>query len=69
MNERCFADRKDGMCHALIKKECKGCKFYCPRDKVKDNPFYKYSYDNEYKFVFDTKTLKIPKEYVMCEND
>ena len=65
MKEKCFADRKDGTCHALIKKECEGCRFYFPKKLLKNNPFYEYSYENEYNFVFDTKSKKIPKELIM----
>jgi hypothetical protein len=69
MKEKCFADRKDGECHALIKKECNGCRFYFPRKLLKDNPIYEYSYDNEYKFRYDVKKRKIYKEIIMKEDD
>lgn len=49
----CFAivepeDFKNGKvaCRALGKLDCEGCRFYKPKDKVKNNVFYKDSYDS-----------------------
>ena len=67
--ERCFADRKDGKCHALRYKKCEGCKYYYPRTKLKDNPFYEYSYENKYKHQFDMKVRKISDDLVMKKSD
>lgn len=67
--EKCFADRKDGECHALISKDCKGCKFYFPRKELKRNPFYEYSYENEYAYISDRKVHKVPEELVMKKDD
>lgn len=64
-NYDCFAIRKDGTCHALTKKECKDCKFYTPRCKIKDNPFYKYSWVNREKMETLIKRNLIKKEYIM----
>lgn len=47
----CFARIDENTCNALIKKECKNCKFYKHRAMIKNNPFYAYSYD-------DVKQLK-----------
>lgn len=63
--EDCFANRKDGKCHALIEKNCENCKFYTPRDKVKNNPFYKFSYENEIKMKFLIKRTRIKKEDIL----
>ena len=67
--ERCFAERKDGKCHALKKKECLFCSFYTPRSKVRHNPFYKWSYDNYYRAELDRKRRNIAKEDVMKKTD
>lgn len=67
--EKCFADRKDGKCHALTEKECGGCRFYFPRKFLKDNPFYEYSYVNEAKMRYIKKLKLIREETVMKEED
>ena len=69
MKEKCFADKKDGNCHALDKKECEGCKFYFPKKLVKDNPFYEYSYQNIGKMNYIKKKYNIRDEQIMKEND
>jgi hypothetical protein len=69
VKEKCFANRKDGQCHALSKKECDGCKFYYPRKLIKDNPFYEYSYVNEAKMKYIKKLKLIRDENVMKIND
>ena len=69
MKEKCFAERKDGECHALQNKKCDGCKFYFPRKLLKNNPFYEYSYDNEYRHKYDMKIYKVPKDLVMKKED
>lgn len=69
MKEKCFADRKDGTCHALINKKCKGCKFYKPRDDIKDNPFYEYSYENIGKMKGIIKDKLIRKDQIMKLGD
>ena len=69
MKEKCFADRKDGKCHALIEKKCEGCKFYFPRKKIKRNPFYEYSYESEYAYSSDRKIHRVPEELVMKKED
>lgn len=67
--ERCFADRKDGTCHALIEKNCKGCRFYCPRSEVYHNPFYEYSYETKYAFESGLRLHKVKEEFVMRKGD
>lgn len=67
--EKCFADRKDGTCHALIRKSCVLCEFYCPRNKVTDNPFYEYSYTNERKMELEKKKRFIFEKAVMKKDD
>lgn len=69
MKERCFADRKDGECHALVKKECKGCKFYFPRKLIHHNPFYEYSYENEYAFENAKRIHKLQDDLIMKKED
>lgn len=69
MKEKCFADRKDGACHALTKKECEGCGFYFPRQLIKDNPFYEYSYENKPKMTYIKKLKLIREENVMRKED
>jgi hypothetical protein len=66
---KCFADRKDGTCHALIKKKCILCEFYCPREIVKDNPFYEYSYTDKRKMKIEKERRRITENLVMKEND
>lgn len=68
MKEKCFADRKDGSCHALIKKECKRCKFYYPRNLLKDNPFYEYSYEDIGKMKHMKKEKIIRKDQIMTKD-
>ena len=67
--EKCFADRKDGTCHALIRKNCMLCEFYCPRTKIKDNPFYEYSYVNKRKMEIEKERRRITDNLVMKVND
>lgn len=67
--ERCFADRKDRTCHALVKKECEHCKFYTPRSKVKNNVFYRWSWDNDYRFNKEFRKRRIELKDVMRRND
>lgn len=67
--ERCFADRKDGTCHALYEKKCEGCKFYFPRKLIKYNPIYAYSYDSAYQHRKDAIEHKVSKAQIMGEND
>ena len=67
--EKCFADRKDGKCHALKDKECLFCYFYTPRSKIKNNPFYLYSYDSYYRAELDRKRRNIRKSEVMKKTD
>ncbi len=69
MKEKCFADRKDGECHALVHKECEGCSFYLPRKLLKNNPFYEYSYQNIGKMNYIKKKYNIRDEQIMKEND
>lgn len=69
IKEKCFADRKDGTCHALIKKQCKGCKFYYPRKMLYHNPFYAYSYENEYAHKNAIMLKKVPMDLVMKKED
>ncbi len=69
MKERCFADRKDGTCHALRYKKCEGCKFYTPRSKVKNNVFYRWSYKDNKIFNIDRIKRNVPMEYVMKKSD
>lgn len=69
IKEKCFADRKDGTCHALIKKQCKGCKFYYPRKMLYHNPFYEYSYETKQAHKSDARIHKVPEELVMKEDD
>lgn len=69
MKEKCFADRKDGTCHALRKKKCKGCRFYFSRKNLYHNPFYAYSYENEYAHKSDARIHKVPEELIMKEED
>jgi len=61
----CFAFRNDGECHALINKNCENCKFYTPKEKIKDNPFYKYSWINKRKMEGVVYARKIRKEQIM----
>lgn len=65
MKKKCFADRKDGTCHALSKKKCKDCKFYFPRKNLYHNPFYEYSYENEYAFENAKRIYKVPDDLIM----
>ena len=69
MKEKCFADRKDGTCHALTEKECEGCRFYCPRKLIKDNPFYEYSYTHTYMMERLKKQKQIAEKLVMKADD
>lgn len=69
MKEKCFAERKDGECHALQHKECDGCKFYFPRKLLKRNPFYAYSYETEYAFENEKRLYKVPEELIMKKDD
>ena len=69
MKEKCFAERRDGKCHALVNKECEHCSFYTPRSKVKNNVFYKWSWDNNYRAELERKRLKIDKKDVMQRRD
>lgn len=69
MKNKCFADRKDGTCHALRKKKCKGCKFYFPRKNMYHNPFYAYSYENEYAHENAVRVYKVPIDQVMEKDD
>jgi len=65
MKEKCFAERKDGECHALKCKECNGCKFYFPRKLLKHNPFYEYSYETEHAFENAKRIYKVPDDLIM----
>jgi len=67
--EKCFADRKDGTCHALTKKECDFCKFYTPRSKVKNNVFYRWSWANNYRFNLERIKRNIEMKDVMKKSD
>lgn len=69
MKEKCFAERKDGKCHALTEKACDGCKFYFPRKLIKDNPFYEYSYVNIPKMVYIKKLKLIRQDTIMKIDD
>ena len=69
MKERCFADRKDGKCHALKNKECEGCKFYAPRSSIKNNPIYEYSYEDKRRCKFEQKVRKVSLDIIMKKND
>lgn len=42
--EDCFARIDCSHCNALNEKDCKNCSFYKPRNKIKNNPFYAFSY-------------------------
>lgn len=64
-NYDCFADRKDGKCHALTKKECEGCRFYTPRCQMQDNPFYRYSWTDKNKMEDIVKRYLIKKNQIM----
>ena len=65
MKEKCFADRKDGKCHALTEKKCDRCRFYFPRNLLRDNPFYEYSYVNIPKMKYLKKAKLIREEMIM----
>ena len=65
MKENCFANRKDGECHALIKKQCEGCKFYKAKERVKNNPFYAFSYLDKERHKKDIEKYRIKKEQVL----
>lgn len=69
MKEKCFADRKDGTCHALKCKECEGCRFYFPRELVKDNMFYEYSYQSIGKINYFKRKYNVREEQIMKETD
>lgn len=69
MENNCFANRKDGTCHALTEKQCNNCKFYKHKAKVKNNPFYEWSYKNKERFKNDKRSRKIPDEYIMKKED
>lgn len=69
MKDKCFAERRDGECHALKEKKCKGCKFYTPRKEIYHNPFYAYSYETNYAHESDKRFHKIPDELVMNIED
>lgn len=69
IKERCFAERRDGKCHALTTKRCEFCSFYTPRSEVKNNPFYRWSYKTYYKAELDRKERKIKTEDVMKKAD
>ena len=43
----CFARINENECNALAKKECKKCRFYKHRDKIKNNPYYAYSFKDK----------------------
>lgn len=66
---KCFADRKDGTYHALIHKNCEGCRFYFPRKDLVDNPFYEYSYTNHYRMGLIKKRKQIVERLVMKKDD
>lgn len=69
MKERCFADRKDGTCHALIYKDCRNCRFYAPRSSIKNNPIYEYSYEDKRRCKFEQKVKKVAGDIIMKKND
>lgn len=45
--KKCFAKRKDGTCNALDRTTCLRCKFYKPKDEIKNNIFYPYSFKSK----------------------
>lgn len=63
----CFARIDKDNCNALIKKDCENCKFYKHRLRIKNNPFYAYSYEEENKerFIKDVKRRQIKPEQII----
>lgn len=45
--KKCFAKKDDGTCNALISKTCFKCKFYKPKNEIKNNIFYPYSFTSK----------------------
>ena len=58
----CFAVHtpEDGKaeCRALGKLNCEGCSFYKPKSEIKNNIFYKYSFDSEEEYKEAVKAYK-----------
>lgn len=63
----CFARRDEFSCNALTEKGCCNCKFYKHRSKIKNNPFYAYSYENKDRFMKDVKRYHIKQEQIIWE--
>lgn len=61
----CFARRDEVSCNALTEKACCNCKFYKHRSKIKNNPFYAYSYEDKERFIKDVKRRQIKPEQIM----
>lgn len=62
----CFAYIEEkNECNALTEIECEKCPFYKNRNKIKNNPFYAYSYDNKKKHKRDMEKTKIKKSQVI----
>lgn len=54
-------------CKVLGRPECEKCSFYKKRDSVKNNIFYKDSYDNEEDYCKDLKKYKDKYEVLGLE--
>ena len=58
----CFAvhnpENGKAECRALGKIDCEGCSFYKPKNEIKDNIFYKGSFDSKEKYEKAVKTYK-----------
>lgn len=66
IKENCFAyDNNRKRCHALKELDCTSCHFYKNKKEIVDNPFYKYSWKNEYKIQRIIKKYKIAKNKIL----
>lgn len=66
--KNCFAycEKKDKTyCNALSECECEGCRFFTEKAKVKNNPYYAYSYENKAQHLKDIKNKNIKEDQIL----
>lgn len=66
--KECFAYcEKNGKpyCNALTECECKDCRFFTEKSKVKNNPYYAFSYEDKAEHLKEVKEKKIKEECVI----
>lgn len=61
----CFARIDRNKCNALIERQCNGCRFYKHREKIRNNPYYAYSFKNKEEHLKMMKKYKILDEQVV----